>query len=81
MGGRDEIFLPHYCVSPPDGRHWVEWSISDNGIGMTTEEQAKLFEEFAQADATTAQRFGGTGLGFAITRKLARIRTFVASRA
>src|SRR5437899_5926766 len=40
---------------------------------MTTEQQAKLFEEFAQADASTAQRFGGTGLGLAITRKLARM--------
>jgi signal transduction histidine kinase len=39
---------------------------------MTPEQQAKLFQEFAQADATTAQRFGGTGLGLAITRKLAR---------
>ena len=41
---------------------------------MTTEQQAKLFEEFAQADRTTAQRFrAGTGLGLAITRKLARM--------
>jgi signal transduction histidine kinase len=52
---------------------WVELSVSDTGIGMTAEQQAKLFEEFAQADATTAQRFGGTGLGLAITRKLARM--------
>jgi signal transduction histidine kinase len=36
-------------------------------------QQAKLFEEFAQAEITTAQRFGGTGLGLAITRKLARM--------
>ena len=52
---------------------WVELSVSDTGIGMTAEQQAKLFEEFAQADKTTAQRFGGTGLGLAITRKLARM--------
>ena len=40
-----------------DGRDWIELSVSDTGIGMTAEQQAKLFEEFTQADATTAQRF------------------------
>jgi adenylate cyclase len=56
-----------------DGRDWIEVAVADSGIGMTAEQQAKLFEEFAQADKTTAQRFGGTGLGLAITRKLARM--------
>ena len=40
---------------------------------MTPEQQAKLFEEFSQADTTTAQCFGGTGLGLALSRKLARM--------
>jgi GAF domain-containing protein len=56
-----------------NGREWIELSIADTGIGMTAEQQAKLFEEFSQADSRTAQRFGGTGLGLAISRKLARM--------
>jgi len=56
-----------------NGRDWIELAVADSGIGMTPDQQAKLFQEFAQADATTAQKFGGTGLGLAITRKLARM--------
>jgi signal transduction histidine kinase len=56
-----------------NGSTFVEFTVSDSGIGMTAEQKAKLFEEFTQADVSTAQRFGGTGLGLAITRKLARM--------
>jgi GAF domain-containing protein len=65
-----------------DGREWVELAVADSGIGMTADQQAKLFQDFTQADSLTARRYGGTGLGLAISRKLARMMggdVFVAS--
>jgi signal transduction histidine kinase len=56
-----------------DGRDWIELAVADSGIGMTAEQQARIFEEFTQAESSRAQRFGGTGVGLAITRKLARM--------
>jgi signal transduction histidine kinase len=56
-----------------NGDDWIELAVSDTGIGMTPEQQVKLFAEFTQADSLTARKFGGTGLGLAISRKLARM--------
>jgi signal transduction histidine kinase len=54
-----------------DGGHWVELAVVDTGIGMMAEQLAKLFQEFSQAETSTAKHNGGTRLGLAITRKLA----------
>ena len=55
-----------------DGREWVELAVADTGIGLTAGQQAKLFQEFTQADSLTARRYG-TGLGLALSRKFARM--------
>lgn len=48
----------------------VQIMVSDTGIGMTVEQQTQVFEEFGQADGSIARKFGGTGLGMPIVRRL-----------
>jgi signal transduction histidine kinase/CheY-like chemotaxis protein len=55
------------------GREWVEFAVADTGIGLTPEQQRRLFQSFSQADPSTSRKYGGTGLGLVISRRFAQL--------
>ncbi|MCK6411544.1 MAG: ATP-binding protein [Azonexus sp.] len=60
-------------VTEDEHRPVLEFSVSDSGIGIPLEQQARLFQPFSQADHSTTREYGGTGLGLSIVLSLARL--------
>jgi CheY-like chemotaxis protein len=65
-----EVVIHVHLLSSGFGDHELRFTVADTGIGMSPDIQESIFSPFAQGDASTTRRYGGTGLGLTICRRL-----------
>ncbi len=70
---RDGTFPEGWQPRSAGANEWVIFTVSDTGIGMTADQLAQVFGEFAQADPSTTRKYGGTGLGLTITQRFCQM--------
>jgi signal transduction histidine kinase/CheY-like chemotaxis protein len=69
-----QIKIKAFLANPPELEEaWLHISVEDTGIGISPEQQLRIFNEFIQAEENTTRQFGGTGLGLALSRKFCQI--------
>jgi two-component system, sensor histidine kinase and response regulator len=70
---KGEIVVRVECVEKKPDETMLRFSVKDTGIGMTPEQQGRMFSSFSQADTSTSRKYGGTGLGLAISKTLTEL--------
>ena len=65
-----QVEIAARCTDSSDGRATLEIAVRDTGVGLSTDQIGKLFDEFAQANAAINAKYGGTGLGLAICKRI-----------